>query len=43
MDSAYSRLGGRGMHIRFWWKNQKKRDHWEDLDVGACIVLKWIL
>jgi hypothetical protein len=23
--------------------SQKERDHWEDQDVGARIILKWIL
>jgi hypothetical protein len=29
----------------FWWERQKKRerDHWEDIDVGGKIMLKWIL
>jgi hypothetical protein len=31
------------MHIRFWWVSQKERDHYEDLDVGGRIILKWIL
>jgi hypothetical protein len=39
---AESYLGGRkGMHIEFWWESQKERDHWEDLDVGEKIILKW--
>jgi hypothetical protein len=25
-------MGRRGMHTRFWWENQKDRDHWKDLD-----------
>jgi hypothetical protein len=33
----------RGMHIDSWWKNQKKRVHSEDLDVGGRTILKWIL
>jgi hypothetical protein len=31
------------MHVRYWWENQKERDHWEDLDVGGWIILKLIL
>jgi hypothetical protein len=31
-------MGRRGMHIEFWWENQKERDHWEDLDVGGRII-----
>jgi hypothetical protein len=35
--------GERGTHIGFWWESQKDKDHWEDLDVGGKIILKWIL
>jgi hypothetical protein len=31
------------MHIGFWWESQKERDHYEDLDVGGRIILRWIL
>jgi hypothetical protein len=30
-----ARMGRRGMHIGYWWGNQKVRDHLEDLDVGG--------
>jgi hypothetical protein len=30
------------MHIGFWWKRQKERDHYEDLDIGGRIKLSWI-
>jgi hypothetical protein len=30
-------------HVGIWWKIQKERDHYEDLDVGGRIVLMWIL
>jgi hypothetical protein len=36
-------MGRRGMHIGFWWENQKERDDLEDLDVGSRIILKWTL
>jgi hypothetical protein len=32
-----------GMHIGYWWKSQKERDHLEDQDVDGCKILKWIL
>jgi hypothetical protein len=33
----------RGMHtIEFWWESQKKRNDYEDLDVGGRIILNWI-
>jgi hypothetical protein len=28
-----ARLGRRRMHIGYWWKGQKERDHWEEQDV----------
>jgi hypothetical protein len=31
------------MHIGYWLKSQKERDHWEDYDVGRRITLKWNL
>jgi hypothetical protein len=27
------------MYIRFWWKNQKERDYYEDTDVDGRILL----
>jgi hypothetical protein len=24
-------------------KIQKKRDHWDEQDIGGCIILKWFL
>jgi hypothetical protein len=30
------------MHIEFWWESWKERDHWEDLNIGGRIILRWI-
>jgi hypothetical protein len=38
-----ARMGKTGMHIGFWWKSRKERDHKKDLDVGGRIILRWIL
>jgi hypothetical protein len=34
---------GRGMHIEYWWGNQKERDCYEDQDVDGWVILKKIL
>jgi hypothetical protein len=31
------------IYIGFWWESQKERCHYEDLDVGGRIILKFIL
>jgi hypothetical protein len=31
------------MHVGFLWESQKERNHWEDVDVGGIIILKWML
>jgi hypothetical protein len=31
------------MQIGYWWESHKDRDHWEDQDVDALTILKWIL
>jgi hypothetical protein len=38
-----SSTGRSGMHTGFWWEIEKDRNHYEDLDVGGSIILKWIL
>jgi hypothetical protein len=38
-----TRMGRRGMHVEYWWKSQKERDHWENQNVDVWIVLKRIL
>jgi hypothetical protein len=38
-----ARLSRRGTHIGYWWESQRERDHYEDQDVGGCIILGWIL
>jgi hypothetical protein len=35
--------GRGGMHIGYWWENQKERDRLEDQDVDGWTILKWIL
>jgi hypothetical protein len=31
------------MNLGFCWESQKERDHYEDLDIGVRIILRWIL
>jgi hypothetical protein len=38
-----ARMGRREMHIVYWWKCQKERNHWEDQDIGGWTIFKWIL
>jgi hypothetical protein len=38
-----ARMGRRGRQVRFWLESQKERGHYEDLDVGETIILRWIL
>jgi hypothetical protein len=33
----------RGMHTVFWWKRQKGRDHWGDLDLSLRIILTFLI
>jgi hypothetical protein len=35
-----ARMGRRLMHIGYWWESQKKRDYYEDQDVGGGTILK---
>jgi hypothetical protein len=37
------RLRRRGTLVCYWLEGQEERDHWEDQDVGGCIILVWIL
>jgi hypothetical protein len=36
-EGHVARMGGKGMHIRYWWESQKERDH-----MYVWIILKWI-
>jgi hypothetical protein len=36
-------MGEKGMHIGFWWENQKERDHQEDVGTGGRIIFKCML
>jgi hypothetical protein len=38
-----ARMGRRGIHVGYWWENQKERDHCEDQDVCGWTIFKWIL
>jgi hypothetical protein len=29
--------------VGYWWESQKKRDHYEEQEIGGWIILKWIL
>jgi hypothetical protein len=33
----------KGMHVGYWWENQKEIDHWGGRDVSGWIILRWIL
>jgi hypothetical protein len=43
MGSQCNTHGSRGMDARFWWKRQKERDRWEDIDIGRRMKIKWSL
>jgi len=36
-------LGREEIHTGYWWRNLKKREHLEDLDVDARKILKFII
>jgi hypothetical protein len=31
------------MHTEYWWQSRKEGDHYENIDVGGWIILKWML
>jgi hypothetical protein len=37
------RRGRRRMHTGYWRERQKERNHWEDLNAGGRITLRWTL
>jgi hypothetical protein len=43
MGGACSTNGRIGLHIGFWWENQRERGCWEDQYVGGWIILRWII
>jgi hypothetical protein len=44
MGRACSTNGGKsGMRVGYWWESQKESGHYDDIDVGEWIILKWIL
>jgi hypothetical protein len=36
-----ARIGEKRYSYRILVKNQKKRTHWEDVDVGGRLMLEW--
>jgi hypothetical protein len=36
-------MGEMRMHKKFWLRNLKGGDHSEDISIGGCIILKWML
>jgi hypothetical protein len=38
-----ARMGRGEVFTAFWFGGPKARDHWEDLDVGDRITLRWTL
>jgi hypothetical protein len=36
-------MGKKGWHIGHRWECQKENPHYEDLDIGGRIILRWIL
>jgi hypothetical protein len=42
MDKACSTHGGKRNAYRFRRSSQKERDHYEHLDMGGRVILKWI-
>ena len=41
MGGACTTYGGEA-YTEFWWGNLRERDHLEDPDVDARIILRWI-
>jgi hypothetical protein len=38
-----ARMGSKRNAYKIWLESQKERDRYEDQDIGACIILQWIL
>jgi hypothetical protein len=43
MDGACSTNGEKRNAYIILWESQKERDHWENQDLDAWTLLKWIL
>jgi hypothetical protein len=38
-----ARMRVKRKRMRFWWESHNKKDHYEDLDIGGRIILRWML
>jgi hypothetical protein len=35
-----ARIGGRQMHVGYWWESQNEREHYQNQDIGGWIIFK---
>jgi hypothetical protein len=43
LSGNVAQMGKRGMHIGYFWRSQKERDHLENQDISGWKILNWIL